>query len=108
MTECVSLLCQNIYSMTLQLQLTYMLWEFDAFDCNIKGGCVFIPGVLPPPFDHLNHFRLSLCPRWRAEELEAEFTVNIQHAVCANQLEDTGKKMMIKRSNKTCRWVFSL
>lgn len=59
-------------------------------------------GVLPPPFHHLNHLRLSLCSRWRAEELEAEFTVNIQHPVCANQLEDTRKKHdeRIKRSNK--------
>lgn len=68
-----------------------MLREFDAFHRNIKGGCVFVSGVLPPPLDHLNGFRLSLRPRWRAEELEAKFTVDIQHTIRANKLKDGGK-----------------
>lgn len=86
-----------------------MLREFNAFHCNIKGGCIFVTGVLPPPLDHLNCFRLSLCPRWRAEELEAKFTVNIQHTICANKLEDTGTNMMerLKSPIKKFRLVFS-
>lgn len=54
-----------------------MLGELNAFHRNIKGGGVFVPGVLPPPLEHLNSFGLSLCPRWREEELEAKSTVNV-------------------------------
>lgn len=68
-----------------------MLREFNAFHRNIKGGGIFVSGGLLPPLDHLNCFRLPLCTRWRAEELQAKFTVDIQHTVCANKLKDTGK-----------------
>lgn len=72
-----------------------MLREFNAFHRNIKSGCVFVPGVFPPPLDHLNCFGLSFCPRWRAEELEAKFTVDIQHTICADKLEGTGENMKL-------------
>lgn len=67
-----------------------MLREFNAFYCNIEGRCIFGSSVLSPPFNHLNCFRLALCPMWRAKELETKFTVNIQDTICANKLKNGG------------------
>lgn len=72
-------------------QLTYMLREFDAFHRNVKGGCIFVSGVLSPPLNHLNGSRLSLRSQRRTEELKTKFTVDIQNTVCAHQLKDSGK-----------------
>lgn len=72
--------------------LIYMLRKLDAFHCNIKGWWVFVPGVHPPPLKRLDCFRLPLCPRWRTIQLEAKFTINIQHTICTNNLVDTGGK----------------
>lgn len=70
-----------------------MLREFNALHRNVKGGCVFVSGVLPPPVHHLNCFMLPLCPGWRTEELEAKFTVDIQHTIGANKLKDSGENV---------------
>jgi len=67
-----------------------MLREFNALHRHVKGGCVFVPRVLPPPLDRLDCFGLSLCSRRRAEKLEAELTVDIQHAICADELGGRG------------------
>lgn len=72
--------------------LIYMLRQLDAFHCNIKGWWVFVPGVHPPPLKGLDCFRLPLCPRWRKIQLEAKFTINIQHTICTNNLVDTREK----------------
>lgn len=69
--------------------LAYMLRKSDAFHRDIKGGWIFGPGIHPPPLKHLDCFRVSLCSRRRTIKLQAKFTVNIQHTVCTNKLEDT-------------------
>ena len=66
-----------------------MLWELDAFHCNIKCRCIFVSGVFPPPVNQFNCFSLSLCARWWAKELEAKLTVNIQHTIGTYELENT-------------------
>lgn len=88
-----SIYCKDTYIVTaIKQQFTHMLGEFNSFHRDIKGGCVFVSGELPPPLDHLNRFRLSFCPRWRAEELEANFRVDVQHTIRANKLKDEGNK----------------
>lgn len=74
-----------------------MFREFNAFHRNIKGGSVFVSEELPP-LDHLNRFRLSLCPSWRAEELEAKFTVDIQHTIRAYKL-NRNCEIVIKKND---------
>lgn len=67
-----------------------MLRDFNAFYSDIKCGCVFRSWGLPPPIYHLDCFRLSLRTRRNAEELQANFAVYIQHAICTNKLKDGG------------------
>lgn len=83
-----------------------MLRKFNAFHRNIKGGCVFVSGVLPPPLDHLDCFRLSLCPRWRTEELEAKLTVDVQHTIRTDKLNDENVKLVLKRTNFLSKLFF--
>ena len=63
-----------------------MLWEFEALDGDVEGGGVSVAGIPLPPLHHLDGFGLRLGPGRRAEELEAELTVHVQHAIGSHQL----------------------
>lgn len=78
-----------------KLPITYVFREFDAFDRYVKGGRIFVSGILSPPLHHLNGSRSSLRPQWREEELQAKLTVDIQVTVCAVQLKYERKKMVL-------------
>jgi len=69
-----------------------MLRDFNPFHCNVNGGRIFGSWVLFQPLNRLYCFRLPLCPRRRAEELETEFILNIQNTICTNKLKDGGKR----------------
>lgn len=89
-------------------RLTHMLREFDAFHCDIKGGGVFDAGALPPPLHHFRCLGLPLCPRWRAEELEAEFAADVQRTICADKLRGYRKKCFRSERQLRNRLVFML
>lgn len=68
-----------------------MLREFYAFHCDIESGCVFGPGILPPPLHHIDRLAVALWPRRRAEQLEAKFTVDVQDTIRTDKLRDRGR-----------------
>lgn len=80
-------------------QVAHMLREFNAFDRDIKSGGIFVSRILPPPLKHLHCLRLSPGSRRRTEELEAEFTVDVQYAICTNKLRRRNKKRVKKKVN---------
>lgn len=82
-----------------------MLWRFDSFHSDIERGRIFGSRILPPPLKHLDCFRLSFCPMWRTEKLKAEFALNVQNPVCANELR-VGGKLKETLKNARLRLVF--